>query len=72
MKNYSIVRVGNTYVVHANEKGILKIASRRRAARLVSDAAELLVSHHDVRITEPPDQPSPVTPGMIADTPQHN
>jgi hypothetical protein len=31
-----------------------------------------LVSHHDVRITEPPDQPSPVTPGMIADTPQHS
>jgi hypothetical protein len=45
MRDYSIVRIGNAYVVKANEKGVLKIASRRRAARLVSDAAELLVSH---------------------------
>jgi hypothetical protein len=44
MKNYSIVRVGNEYVVQADEKSILKIASRRRAARLVTDAAELLDS----------------------------
>jgi hypothetical protein len=42
MKNYSIVRIGNEYVVQADEKSILKIASRRRAARLVSDAAGLL------------------------------
>jgi hypothetical protein len=45
MGNYSIVRIGNAYVVQAEEKGVLIIASRRRAARLVSDAAELLVSH---------------------------
>jgi hypothetical protein len=42
MKNYSIVRIGNEYVVQADEKSVLKIASRRRAARLVSEAAELL------------------------------
>jgi hypothetical protein len=42
MKIYSIVRIGNAYVVRAGEKSILKIASRRRAARLVTDAAELL------------------------------
>jgi hypothetical protein len=42
MKNYSIVRIGNEYVVQADEKSVLKIASRRRAARLVTDAAELL------------------------------
>ena len=42
MKNYSIVRIGNEYVVQAGEKSVLKIASRRRAAKLVSDAAELL------------------------------
>lgn len=45
MKNYSIVRVGNEYVVQADEKSVLKIASRRRAARLVTSAAELLDSH---------------------------
>jgi hypothetical protein len=44
MKNYSIVRIGNEYVVQADEKSILKIASRRRAARLVTDAAVLLDS----------------------------
>jgi hypothetical protein len=44
MKNYSIVRIGNEYVVLADEKSILKIASRRRAERLVTDAAVLLDS----------------------------
>jgi hypothetical protein len=42
MNSYSIVRVGDDYVVRAEDKSILKIASRRRAARLVTDAAELL------------------------------
>ena len=42
MKDYSIVRVGNEYVVQAGEKSVLKIASRRRAAKLITDAAELL------------------------------
>ncbi len=44
MKNYSIVRIGNEYVVQADEKSVLKIASRRRAARLVTDADGLLES----------------------------
>jgi hypothetical protein len=43
-KNYSIIRIGNEYIVQANEKSILKIASRRKAVRLVTDAAELLDS----------------------------
>jgi hypothetical protein len=42
MKNYSIVRVGNEYVVQFGETRILKVASRRQAARLVINAAELL------------------------------
>ena len=42
MKDYSIIRVGHEYIVQADEKSILKIASRRRAARLVTDARELL------------------------------
>jgi hypothetical protein len=44
MKNYSIVRIGNEYVVQADEQSVLKIASRRRAARLVTSAAELMDS----------------------------
>jgi len=42
MTNYSIIRIGNEYIVRAGEKSVLKIASRRRAAKLVTDA-ELLV-----------------------------
>ena len=42
MKDYSIVRIGNDYVVQAGEKSLLKIGSRRRAVRLVTDAAELM------------------------------
>ena len=42
MNDYSIVRDGDEYVVRAGEKGVLKISSRRRAAKLISDAAELL------------------------------
>ena len=44
MKIYSIVRIGNEYVVQAEQKSVLKVASRRKAARLVNDAAELLSS----------------------------
>jgi hypothetical protein len=42
MKNYSIVRIGHEYVVQADEKSVLKIASRRSAVRLVTCAAQLL------------------------------
>jgi hypothetical protein len=42
MKKYSIVRIGSEYVVQAGETSILKVASRREAAKLVTDAAELL------------------------------
>ena len=45
MKNYSIIRIGNEYIVQAGEKSVMKVASRRRAVRLVTDAAELLDSH---------------------------
>jgi hypothetical protein len=44
MKNYTIVRIGDEYVVRAGDNSVLKIASRRRAAQLVTDAAELLNS----------------------------
>jgi hypothetical protein len=42
MKKYSIVRIGCEYVVQAGDISILKVASRREAAKLVTDAAELL------------------------------
>ena len=42
MKKYSIVRVGDEYVVQAGEIRILKVSSQQEAAKLVSEAAELL------------------------------
>jgi hypothetical protein len=65
MKNYSIVRIGNEYVVQADDKSVLKVASRRRAARLINNAAELLNSQP----TLPPDtEPSiAVDLGIIPD-----
>jgi hypothetical protein len=42
MKRYSIIRIGDDYVVQVEEQSVLKVASRRRAAQLVTDAAELL------------------------------
>ena len=42
VKNYTIIRIGHEYVVQADAKSILKVGSRRRAARLINLAAELL------------------------------
>jgi hypothetical protein len=71
MKNYSIVRIGNEYVVRADEKSVLKIASRRRAARTITDAAELLdlqqkpQAHAGRSITRDPGIPG--DPGITSD-----
>ncbi len=42
MKKYSIVRIGSEYVVQVGETSVLKVSSRRQAAKLVIHAAELL------------------------------
>jgi hypothetical protein len=60
MKNYSIVRIGNEYVVQADDQSVLKVASRRRAARLVTSAAELMDS-----------QPAPPMPSEAHDAPSN-
>jgi hypothetical protein len=66
MKNYSIIRVGNEYVVRAGEASILRFASRRQAARLVTIAAELL--NAQIRLT-PDDVPSIAADAGITDVP---
>ena len=63
MKNYSIIRIGHEYVVQADAKSVLKVASRRRAARLVSDAAELMEAERLPQI--PP--PAPAAPSIDRD-----
>jgi hypothetical protein len=72
MKNYSIVRIGNEYVVQADEKSVLKIASRRRAARLVNDAAELLDSQPAEPLSADGAAPSiDRDPGIVPDPGDH-
>jgi hypothetical protein len=42
MQRYSINKVGKDFVVQAGEESVLKCASRRKAARIVSDANDLM------------------------------
>ena len=73
MKNYSIVRIGHEYVVQADEKSILKVASRRKAAQLVTSAAELLSSQPAPQVLpQPPAEASiELDPGVIPDPQGH-
>jgi hypothetical protein len=66
MKNYSIVRIGNEYVVQADHKSVLKIASRRRAAQLVTDAAGLL----DAQLAAPLPVQAQAEPSITCDPPE--
>jgi hypothetical protein len=64
MNSYSIVRIGDDYVVRADDKNILKVASRRRAAQLVTDAAILLNAQPPPAVE---DQPLPaVEPNEVS------
>ena len=65
MKSYSIVRIGDDYVVQAEEQSVLKVASRRRAAQLVSDAAELLNAQLQPAAEPVPEDAGPVTPVKV-------
>jgi hypothetical protein len=42
MQRYSINKVGKDFVVQAGDESVLKCASRRKAARTVSDANDLM------------------------------
>jgi hypothetical protein len=64
VNNYSIVRIGHEYIVQADAKSILKVTSRRRAARLVCDATELLEAQPLPRI--PPQ--APIAPSIDRET----
>jgi hypothetical protein len=52
MTHYSIRKQGCEYVVLADDQSILRFTSRRKAAKLVADAAELL----SVQLASPPEQ----------------
>jgi hypothetical protein len=42
MQHFGIVRDGKTFIVQAEKQGVLKCASRRRAAKTISDANDLM------------------------------
>ncbi|MEK9279811.1 MULTISPECIES: hypothetical protein [unclassified Bradyrhizobium] len=59
MTSYSLIKVGNDYVVQAGDKSILKVGSRRRAAQLISEATDLLNALAAVEAPETaPESPS--------------
>ncbi|MCC8939568.1 hypothetical protein [Bradyrhizobium ivorense] len=64
MPNYSIVRLGNEYIVQAGEKSILKISSRRKAVKLMTLAADLL----DQELMQQAEQ----SPSISRDPPVHS
>jgi hypothetical protein len=66
MKSYSIIKVGNDYIVQANDKCILKVGSRRRAAQLISDATGLL---NALAVVEAPDI-APEAPSLAREVPE--
>jgi hypothetical protein len=65
MDRYSLAKVDNEYVVQAEGRSILRLSSRRQAARLISAliererdiAAGVYVPHQ--RCRNPPPQPQP-------------
>jgi hypothetical protein len=61
MKKYSIIRVGNEYVVQADDKSILKTTSKRKAARFVSEATALLDSQPSPPLAPESDAESSIT-----------
>jgi hypothetical protein len=66
MTSYSMIKVGNDYVVQANDKCILKVSSRRRAAQLISDATDLL---NALAVVESP-KIAPEAPSLAREVPE--
>ena len=65
MARYSIRKLGSEYVVLADDQCILKFTSRRKAEKLVAEAAELL-SVQSALTADEPDQP-PVSGAKFLD-----
>jgi len=66
MTSYSMIKVGNGYVVQANDKCILKVGSRRKAAQLISEATDLL---NALARVESPDI-APEAPSLAREVPE--
>ncbi|OAF16306.1 MULTISPECIES: hypothetical protein [Bradyrhizobium] len=66
MTSYSLIKVGNDYVVQAGDKCILKVSSRRRAAQLISEATDLL---NALAAVESPEA-APESPSLRREAPE--
>jgi hypothetical protein len=66
MTTYSMIKVGNDYVVQAHDKSVLKVGSRRRAAQLIAEATELLNALAEVESPEI----APEWPSLQCETPE--
>jgi hypothetical protein len=53
-KCYTIVKIGNDYVVRVNDRGVMKFTSKRKAIRSVAVAAGLLAREQEAEQDEPP------------------
>jgi hypothetical protein len=60
MQRFGIVKDGKTFIVQAEQQGVLTCASRRRAARTIADANNLMRT--DVAPDPVPDQ-AVISPG---------
>jgi hypothetical protein len=66
MSRYSLAKLDNEYVVQAEGRSILRLSSRRQAAKLITalvdhehDAATNAAPHQRRRNPQPPPQPKP-------------
>jgi hypothetical protein len=66
MSRYSMAKLDNEYVVQAEGRSILRLSSRRQAAKLITalvdrenDAATSVGPHQRCRNPQPPPQPKP-------------
>ena len=66
MTSYSLIKVGNDYVVQAGQQRILKVSSRRRAAQLISEAAVLLSAEAAAKAAAE----EPADPSLHRETPE--
>jgi hypothetical protein len=68
MTHYSIRKQGCEYIVLADDQCVLRVASRRKAAKLVVDAAELLSVQSALPLESSQDSDqSPVKPAKFLD-----
>lgn len=47
IKTYSITKNGNDYLIGTEQQSVLRLSSRRKAAKIVTEASELLTTEEE-------------------------